>query len=1111
MRINRHPKTAFLMNLFSRLTPRGLLIWRSLLVRVALSVAMALFVATVGAAAEAPVDYSRDIRPILSQNCFFCHGFNEKSREAELRLDKAESALADRDGTPAIVAGKPDGSEAWRRITESDESERMPPPDSHRALSAEQKALIRRWILEGAKYASHWSFTAPTKATPPPVRNERWPHNEIDRFILAKLDAEKLQPLRRADRYTLIRRLSFDLTGLPPSASEVEAFVADRAPDAYERLVDRLLASPRFGERMALDWLDAARYADTNGYSIDGGRHLWLWRDWVIHAFNRNMPYDAFLREQLAGDLMESPSESQLIATGFQRNNMVTHEGGTIPEENLVNYNADRVKTLGEAVLGLTLGCAQCHDHKYDPVSQREYYQLFAFFNTLSDVGLDGRSGKNARPTYMTRTVLPSDEEIPALKRRIAALRKKLSEPEPQAVRRWELAQHPELERRGADLELSPVALLKISTPNSGSGFEIAEDGSAVFTNVPSMAAYDISMRLPGTERPITGLRIVFHPKRQDGDDWGYGKLEVPAPRDEAKQVSESEEVSDSKQESESKEKNESNQGQKKAEAIAKKKIDEKKTAEKMFLLTAVSASVGTTPGDQVNLSELLSIARVTANSWYEAFRPEQALDTRNHNGWSPDKSSRGPVHVTISFDQPFAADNPFATVQLNFGHGQKLLPRRVTIFALTGEDDDSTLPPDLIAILKTPVDKRTRDQTERVKAYYSAHAPDTERTRIELANLEERLATRTEKFSTMIMDEAKKPRATFVLTRGNYAQPGEKAPPGVPAALPTLPEGAPLNRLGLAEWVTMSNHPLTARVAVNRLWRIFFGAGLVRTPADFGSQGAWPTHRELLDWMAVDFVESGWDTKALVRKIVMSSTYRQDSATSEELLVRDPQNLLLARGPRFRLSAEFIRDAALKTGGLLTPWIGGPSVNPYTPGDLWREVSHYGSSPESAQTFVQDHGAKLYRRSMYTYWKRTVPPPNLAAFDAPNRETCVVQRPSTTTPLQALVTLNDVQFVEAARALAERMIKHGEEDGERLRWAFLECVSRPPSAEELQVLTAALARERKRYADDPEAARRFLSVGESPRDESLAVDEHAAWSQVALLLLNLSESMTRN
>lgn len=1012
----------------------------------------------------ADLDFNRDVRPILSENCFACHGFDDKAREADLRLDIAEGAFADRDGVVPIKPGHPEESAVWKRITSDDEFEQMPPPDSNLKLTDEQKATIRRWIEEGAQYADHWSFLPPKKSQLPDVPAEWGAVNAVDRFVQDRLQEEGLSPSADADRYTLIRRLSFDLTGLPPSAAEVEEFANSKTPDAYASLVDRLLESPHFGERMALEWLDAARYADTNGFSIDGGRHMWLWRDWVIQAFNDNKPYDEFLLEQIAGDLLPDPTPGQLIATGFQRNNMVTHEGGTIPEENLTTYNADRVKTLGEAVLGLTLGCAQCHDHKYDPITQRDYYSLFAYFNTLSDVGLDGNAGVNPRPYVQARTVLRTGEEAD-LRERIERLREGLANPSPEAILEWEEEQRSQLALRGDGLELVPLDVLKISTPNRGAGFEIEPPRTVRITQPSGLAAYDVLAELPQLDQPMTGLRVVFHAgENTPGKGLGYGPR---ARRGEAPETG-------------------------------------------TFRLTALSVSAGEVPADQVDLYGLIGAKQVTASSWDPDHEPANVLDMRNENGWMPEDNATGPVRLTYTFDAPIStASNRYLTTQLNFGGGQNLIAAEWQLFAMVGRDDDSSLPADVIEILETERNGRTEAQQERLRGYYISHAPAMHRLRIDLANAEERLAVLTEEFSTMVMNVAEKPRQTFILNRGDYSQPTVPVSMETPEFLPDA-EGPQENRLALARWITMPDHPLTARVYVNRVWQLLFGTGIVATAADFGSQGEWPTHPELLDWLAVDFVEHGWDVKRLIRQIVLSKTYRQSSAVSPELLERDPQNRLLARGPRFRLPAEFIRDAALKISGLLVDDLGGPSVNPYTPGDLWREISHYGSTPATAQTFVQDHGEKLYRRSMYTYWKRTAPPPNMAAFDAPNRETCVVSRPTTNTPLQALVLLNDVQFVEAARAFAERIVKHDETDEERLKWAVLTALSRPATERELAILTDTLARERDRYAADVDAAEAIVRVGESPRDQTISVSEHASWTQIASLLLNVSEAVTR-
>ncbi len=1012
------------------------------------------------------IDFSRDIRPILSDKCFACHGPNESSRQADLRLDVRSVAV----DSGAIVPGVRSDSELWRRINHDDLEEVMPPRKTNRELSKLEKELLGRWIDQGAEYSKHWSFVPPKKAPLPELPSGVHGGNEIDRFVWRDLAAHGLTASPKADRYALIRRVSLDLTGLPPNANEVAAFIADKDPRAYEKVVDRLLRDPHYGERMTLEWLDAARYADTNGFSIDGGRQMWLWRDWVLQAFNSNQPYHQFLIEQIAGDLLPGASGSNLIATGFQRNNMVTHEGGTIPEENLTNYNADRVKTLGEAVLGITVGCAQCHDHKYDPISQRDYYRLFAYFNTLSDIGLDGNSGVNPRPYMNSKTVLQTTE-LPKLQRRISQLKEQLGSVPDAELLQWERRQQSELASRGTDLKLLPMKLLKVSTPNRGSGFEIRNDQFVQITQPGDLAAYDVLARLPDTDQPIRGLRVVFHSEKSaPGGGWGFGLPKKPH--------------------------------DKIPEALHKKGS---------FKLTAISVSVGEVPADQVDLFRLLSLEKITASTWEPEDRPENCADPRRHNGWSPRLDHASATHLTVTFSRPLSSkEKNFVTTQLNFGAGGNRIAARMELFAMLGTDDGTALSPEVVSILETRQSQRTDEQQRKLRKYFTRHARETKRLRVDLANAEERFEYLTGEYPTMVMNVAAKPRDTFILKRGDYSQPTDKVTMGTPIFLPVSLEPQ-VSRLSLAHWITLPNHPLTSRVYVNRIWQMMFGAGIVRTPADFGSQGAWPTHSELLDVLAVDFVESGWNIKSLVKTIAMSATYQQSSATSAEQLERDPDNRWLGRGPRFRLSAEFIRDGALKVSGLMRPYLGGPSVNPYTPVDLWREISHYGSTPATAQVFVQDHGGKLYRRSLYTYWKRTAPPPNMAAFDAPNRETCVVARPTTNTPLQALVMLNDVQFVEAARVFGQRILHREGSDHARIKWAVMEALSRPATELEFQVLEKALQRERLYYGNHEAAAHELLSMGESVRDPELSMVEHAAWTQIAGTIFNLSEFVTRN
>ena len=821
------------------------------------------------------------------------------------------------------------------------------------------------------------------------------------------------------------------------------------------------MESPRFGERMALHWMDLARYADTNGYSIDGGRHVWLWRDWLIHSFNNNLPFDQFVIEQLAGDLLPDPTEAQMIATGFNRNHMITHEGGTIPEENLTNYVADRVRTTGEVFMGLTLGCAQCHDHKFDPISQKDYYKFFAFFNSIEDKGLDGDRGINARPSMMARSPLASPDEIEAIKARIDELENKKNTLVTKQDE-WEAEQRQHLESRGNHLTTSLVKPLKITTPNRGNTGQILNDNSLLIDESGWLAGYNVSAQLDASaiDAPVTGIRIEFYPHEVTQ---GY---------------------------------------------IGHSTVDSLKGT---FLMTALSISNGELPSDQVDLYRILPYKQVTASSAHPNHPPTDILDERGHNGWSPHPNNRTPQHLTVTFETPIeAAQTPYITTMLVFGRGSNLIPAHFKIFAITGTDDGTNLPPDVQEYLTLPAETRTDNQLESVRAHFLASSDEVEPVRIEIANLTERLNVLTQEHTTMVMQRAESPRITFVLNRGQYDQPGEQVRADFPSIFPEMASTDSLTRLDLAEWLTSKDHPLLARVTVNRFWQMLFGTGIVSTPADFGSQGALPTHPELLDWLAVEFINSGWDVKALIKNIVMSSTYRQSSIIPKDELSTDPSNTMLARGPRFRLQSEFIRDAALQVSGLLSDQIGGPSVRPYQPAGLWKEVSHYASTPATSQVFVQDSGDKLYKRSMYTYWKRTAPPPSMATFDAPNREVCTIQRESTNTPLQALVLLNDPQFVEANRHLAALLLKAEPDDNARLQHAFKIVLSRPAAKSELDILIQRLNEERLYFEQSPQSAEDLLEVGESKVQSEFPPTELAAWTVVSSLIMNLSEAITR-
>jgi hypothetical protein len=1041
----------------------------------------------IDSASDRKLKFNRDIRPILSETCFHCHGPDEHGRRADLRLDTLEGATTDLGGYQPIVPGNVEDSEAWQRIISDDPDMLMPPPESHLALTQEQKTLLKRWIEEGAAYEGHWAFISPTMPEVPTVdfteeqSEKSWARNDIDFFVAQRLVEANLAPSPEADPRTLIRRLSFDLTGLPPTPEEVNAFVRDyqlHGETAYQETITRLLSSPHHGERMALPWLDQARYADTNGYSIDGGRHMWLWRDWAIQAYNDNMPFDQFLTEQLAGDLLPNPTESQLIATGFNRNHMITHEGGTIPEENLTNYVADRVKTTSEVFLGLTMGCAQCHDHKYDPISQREYYQFFAFFNELQDNGLDGNSGRNAAPNVMAKTVLQTDE-LPQLESELEQLRVQLAETT-EGLEAWLESQRQEEASRGDQFRYVPIELLDVSSPNLRGAMEFDANGTVKLAQ-PSggLSGMSHSLRLSADKltdgSPIAGLRVSFRPRPGPAKP---AQVDAAEPTEPPMVLTPFD------------------------EAVPK--------------VTTVLISATEQPADQVDYHRQLSFHRVTASTQAEGHAAESIRDESNERWWQP-ASGQSEQHLTVTFDQPINPQTtPYLSVLLVFGQG-KSLPYEWQIQPFTGNDTDSRWSDSMVDAIQTLSDEWNDTTRQTVLETFRQTSDHLQPLRTRISNLEERRDVLTGTFSTMVMNTAKKPRETFVLDRGQYDSPTDRVTPTTPRVLPGLAdENDKADRLDLARWLTSPDHPLTSRVAVNRIWSLFFGTGLVATSADFGSQGEYPSHPELLDYLATRFVEIGWNQQQLIREMVSSATYRQQSSATPEQIELDPKNRLLARGPRFRLPAEFIRDQALAVSDLLVPRVGGPSLQPYQPPALWKEVSHFGSTPATKQVFVQDHGEKLYRRSLYTIVKRTSPHPAMAAFDAPSRELCTMDRGATNTPIQALVTLNDPQFAEAARALAERLLiesasnEKSVSDANRIDQAFTIVVGRTPNNEERDAVLSLLQTERERFAESPEDALAAVSVGESPRSATLDPVEHAAWMQVATLLLNLSETLTR-
>lgn len=1000
-------------------------------------------------APKASIDFDRQIRPILSDTCFKCHGPDAAERQAELRLDLRDAALqVAESGKPAIVPGHPESSTLVKRVFSSNKSFVMPPPESNRTLTAEQRTLLRDWIAEGAKYQTHWSFTAPVRHPVPAVQSTAWPRNPIDHFILAKLEAEKLEPSPQADRTTLIRRLTLDLTGLPPTPREVDTFLADRRPDAYERLVDRLLNSSRYGERMALDWLDASRYADTHGYHIDSGRDMNHWRDWVIEAFNQNLRFDRFTVEQLAGDLLPNPTLSQQVASGFNRNHMINFEGGAIPEEYQTAYVIDRVNTTGTVWLGLTIGCAQCHDHKFDPLSQKEYYQLYAFFNNLPENGLDGRKG-NAEPKIpvpsleQQATLLKQTQEIDDLQRQIRGPMPTVDAQQAQ----WEQKLNEEL---GADwVVLNPDAL----SSRAGSTLERLEDQSIVARGInPNHDVYTIYASAP--KQTIRAVKLEALPDET---------LEGKGPG---------------------------------------------RSVNGNVVLTEVRFDSGGP----------LKIKSVHADYSQTGFPAAHAIDGKPETGWAVYPEVGKPHTLILELEKPLTAVSEVTRLTTTLGfesawERHQLGKFRLSVTASERPLERFKLPEKLARILVLSPAQRSETETAELREYYRTQVS------AECAPLVQRIAAlKTAKAeleasipTTMVMREMSTPRPTFVLDRGQYDKHGEKVEAGTPASLPPLTGGAPATRLDLARWLVDPANPLTARVTVNRLWQTIFGTGLVETADDFGSQGALPSHPELLDWLAVEFRE-GWNVKAMIRLFVTSATYRQSSNCSSDQLAHDPSNRMLARGVRHRLQAEFIRDQALAVSGLLDHRIGGKSVSPYQPAGLWEELaSRLDGKNWTAQTYEQSHGRDLYRRTMYTFWKRTSPPPTLVTFDAPDRETCTVKRARTNTPLQALVLLNDPTYVEASRKLAERMLLEGGSTAEeRIAFAFRLVTARRPTATETQVLTELFDAQHAAFRDDVRAARKLLEVGESPRNRELDIPELAAWSMVASAILNLDETVTK-
>jgi hypothetical protein len=1051
--------------------------------------------------ASPAVDFQRQVRPILSDNCFLCHGPDKGTRMADLRLDVQEGALAVRKNGAAIVPGKPDESLLIKRIFSDNPAFRMPPVFAHKTLTQQQKETLRRWIEQGATWKQHWAFIPPVKPAEPEVKDAKWARTPIDRFILSKLEANNLQPAPEADRRTLIRRVSLDLTGLPPAPAEVEAFLKDQSPDAYERLVDRLLASPHYGEHRGRYWLDAARYADTQGLHIDNYREMWPYRDWVIGAFNRNMPFDQFTIEQLGGDLLPKPTLDQQIASGFHRCNVTTNEGGSIPAEVEAMYAKDRADTTGTVWLGLTVGCATCHDHKFDPIAQKEFYALTSFFRNTVQNPMDG----NVPDTPPTVLVPGSAdrrrwEELNSLRAKVQEVldRSQIARADP-SFEKWlssrkgskvdafggsssvldlQVAQDVKVLRHGGQTD--PVSLpegvaVGEGVTESAGALQFGKEGALTLPNVPEI----------DTDRPFTLAAWVYVPKGKET-------------RVIASQL----------------------------DSLPGKATDG--SSKKRGWIVEIDGGVLGVSG------QAPSIRLFGDNGKYLSARPASEFELKSET-W---------CHISFSYDG--SRQRKGLSLYVN----GKLVPT----FG-TGEDNDALMSSiRASAPLKLGGDKKPSFAEGRIGDLHilSRRADETDAQLLYLASTidaaaqkgpgefspQEREAMHTyyvyvvdpagrksaaqlhaidaEKYAiarrsavTFVMQERTDSQpVAHVLYRGQYDAPRDEVHPTVPAVLPPMAQSLPRNRLGLAKWLVDPANPLTARVTVNRFWQEVFGTGIVKTAEDFGSQGEPPSHPELLDWMAIEFRDSGWDVKKLFRLMVTSATYRQAAVATPDKLERDGDNRLLSRGPRFRMDGEMVRDYALAVSGLLNPTIGGPSVKPYQPMNIWETVAMDNSN---TRFYKRDSGDKLYRRSMYTFWKRSAPPASMDIFNAPSRETCTVRRERTDTPLQALVTMNDPQFVEAARVLAQNTLLSSRKGlDQQVNYLANRLLARSLDPKEFGVVTQSYKDYLNYYDSKPEDAAKLLSVGESKADAKLSKAEFAAMTMVANEMMNLDEVLVK-
>ena len=1044
------------------------------------------------------VNFNRDIRPILSDKCFACHGLDKLARKADLRLDRRESAIE----TKAISPGEPEKSSVIERIFSSDDEIVMPPRKSNKPLTDEQKALIRRWIAEGAEYHPHWSLIPVPKQVDVPKLTERasWARNPIDAFVMSRLQQEGLLPAAEASREAWLRRASFDLTGLPPLLADLDKFLQDTSPNAYEHAVDQLLESPAYGERMTNEWLDVARYADTFGYQADRDTHLWPWRDWVIRSFNSNLPYDQFITWQTAGDLLSDANRDQRLATAFNRLHRQTNEGGSIEEEFRQSYIADRVVTNGTAFLGLTLECARCHDHKYDPIAQADFYKLAAFFSNIDEHGLYSHFTETA-PTP-TLLLYDGDQQT---RHEELLVKIRLSESNLARIReeaRQRFAEHPLSKLETIDVgSLSQVLNRNSSATPANEGNAPAVAANTSF--VPKLRLTFDDAKPKGENKLVPGVAgqaIEF-----SGDDAfgcpGSGKYGRISPFSISVWLKPAE--------------------HKPRVAVLHQCVAAEDAAFRGYSLILDTGRpqfslIHFWPGNAIQIQ---ARQQIPLNEWthvaivYDGSSHAAGLRVYINGSVAVVDVVKDKLTRDIKY-RPEWGDSNSGGVEMSLGARFRDVGFRHGAIDELAVYDHEISPLEVMKLSRefrvaaTPADETTISLTDLTRfEHYLLRDDEPYQTASKelqaLRNQENELVTLVKQIMTM--QELPEPRPTHVLKRGAYDSLGELVTADTPASILPFPAEFPRNRLGLAKWMTDDRNPLTSRVAVNRLWSLFFGRGLVASVEDFGGQGQTPSHPELLDWLARDFMDNGWNVKQFCKQVVFSATYRQSSRPSESKLYHeDPDNRLLGRGPRYRLSAEQLRDNAITVSGLLVPKIGGPSVMPYQPAGLWEEAG-------TGKSYSQSKGEGLYRRSLYTFWRRTSPPPSMRTFDATSREVCTARRERTATPLQSLVLLNDPQFIEAARVLAEKLIQQPDSDLEsRIRHAFRLLTSRTPSLKETEILKR-LYRDQKTYFDSvPNDAKQFISIGDSPRDERIDPTDHAAMTVVITNLLNYDESVTK-